>query len=137
MKKQRKIIIASFIYFVIVIENNNGEIPPKLKQAYFKVKNIVQGNITGNLSDNSLLQVMEVQKELNKILANIDYNIDYLLASVTILAEYYEQLKGKKKYFYPMSHKEILALQDKLLEDSTAASETFEFCEFLVKELLK
>ena len=64
--------------------------------------------------------------------------MNYILLSVTILAEYYEQMRGKKKHFAPMSHKQILALQDECLElDDSTANDTFEVAEILVRELLR
>ena len=136
MKKQKQVITASFIYFVALIDKNGGKIPPYLKKAYSKVKFIVQGNLEGNISDKAMSQVLDTQRRINEIIKDVNYDIDMLLTSVTILAEYYDQLRGKKKHYYPMSLKEILELQDELLEDCEHIDSTFEYCEFLVKELL-
>ena len=128
MNKQAKVLFASFIYFALIMEQNE-DIPDSLKRLYRKL-----AKITSMYKDN----MEDLLLEINDIIQDKHYEIDYLLASVTIIAEYYEQLKGKKKHFQPMKHKEILELQEECLEmEDKHADDTFEYCEFLVSELLK
>ena len=129
MNNQAKVIFTSFIYFSIVIEKNNWEISKELIRLYSKLK---------FLTKMYYKHLDTVVKEASAVIEKLDKDVDFLLLSVTILAEYYEQLRGKKKHFNPMSHKEILLLQDECLElDDSTAEDTFYVAEKLVKELLK
>lgn len=119
----------AFIYFALVMEQNE-EIPPKLKRLFFRLSKIT--SLFKDKLDDVLIDVNEKIKDYEQV------NIDYLLASVSIVAFYYEAMKGSKRLFTPLSHKEILELQDELLEISDAnANDTFDFCEYVVNKLLK
>ena len=123
--------MTAFIYFSIVMDKNNlsDKIPQKLKNMFRKL-----AWLTHKYSHN----YQNVVDELNVILKPIDKEIDYMLASITIIAEYYEQMRGKKRYFSPMSWKEINELQNECLELSDSnAGDTFDVCELIVKEFLK
>ena len=128
MNNQAKVIFASFIYFSLVMEKNDYKVSNELRRLYRKLSNLTR------MYENMLDTVVS---DMNRILKDIDKDVDYMLLSVTILAEYYEQLKGKRKEFNPMSHKQILMLQDECLEeDCTTANDTFEVAEIIVRGLL-
>ena len=128
MNKEAAIIIASFIYFAIVMEKNEV-IPPKLKTLFRKL-----GKLT-SMYDDDLTQYTE---EINEAIKDLDYQIDFLLASISIISCYYEHMRGHKRLFTPMSHKEILELQDELIEaNSDRVDATFDYCDILVSRLLK
>ena len=129
MSKESKVMFLAFIYFALVMEQNE-EIPPKLKRLFFRLSKIT--SLFKDQLDDVLIDVNEKIKDYEQV------NIDYLLASVSIVALYYEAMKGSKRLFTPLSHKEILELQDELLELSDAnANDTFDFCEYVVNKLLK
>lgn len=128
MNRHAKVMFASFIYFAMVLEQNDGEVSESLMKLYQKLAKITR-----------LYQkhLDEVTRELNAILRDLEKDVDYVLLSVTILAEYYDQLRGKKKHFCPMSHKAILALQEECLElDDSMAIDTCDVAELIVRELL-
>jgi hypothetical protein len=129
MPKEAKLMFLSFIYFSLVMEQNE-EIPKKLKQLFYKLSKITR--LYEHKLEDVLSEVNEKIKDYKKV------EIDYLLASVSIVAFYFEAFKGRKRLFTPFSHKEILELQDELLELSdTNANDTFDFCEYVVYEILK
>ena len=72
----------------------------------------------------------------NEIYLGIDYSTGTARQDK---AEYYEQMRGKKRLFTPMSYKEIVDVQDECLEvvSTEVANDTFDVCEILVKGLLK
>ena len=49
MNKEAKVLMASFIYFATIIEQNGGDIPPKLKKLYAALKAyFIEENKKGN-----------------------------------------------------------------------------------------
>ena len=127
MNKEAKVIIASFMYFALVVERNE-KMPEKLKKLYRKVGKI------SSMYQNQLTKCLE---DLNIIIKDLDYEIDYLLASVTIIASYYEHMRGCKRLFTPISHNDILELQDELINDNDKlVGSTFDYCDVLVKRIL-
>ena len=128
MNKEAKVMFLSFIYFALVMEQNE-KIPDKLKRLFYRLSKITR------LYEYKLNEVLEQVNAAIKDYPKVD--IDYLLASVSIVAFYYEQMKGKKRLFTPLEHSEIIDLMDELLEiDDSKANDTFDFCEFVVKKLL-
>lgn len=129
ISNEAKVMFLSFIYFALVMEKNGGDVGEKMRRLFYKLSRITK------LYENYLQDVLN---EANNILKDYEADIDYLLASVSIIAFYYEAMKGKKRKFEPMSHKEILLLQDELLEaDDRLANSTFDFCELIVNKMLK
>lgn len=131
MNNQAKILMASFIYFAIVMDKNDlsDDIPKDLKKLFRKL-----GWVTQKYSH----KYQEVNDEMNVILKDVNKSVDYMLMSVSIIAEYYEQTRGKRRYFTPMSWKEIVKLQDECLELSDKnAKDTFDVAEIIVREFLK
>ncbi len=131
MNTQAKVIFASFIYFAMFLDLNKkaSNIPEELKRLFR-----ILARLTKMYSHN----LVQIEKEMNDILKNINKDVDYLLLSVTIIAEYYEQTKGKKRLFTPMSWEQINNLQNECLELSDKnATDTFDVAELIVKELLK
>jgi len=128
MSNEAKVMFLSFIYFALVMEQNEN-IPHKLKRLFFKLSKITK--MYESKLDDVLIDVNEKIKDYKKV------DIDYLLASVSIVAFYYEVMRGRKRLFTPLSHGEILELQDELLEISdTNAKDTFDFCEYVVGKIL-
>jgi len=131
VNNQAKILMASFIYFAIVMDKNDlsDDIPKDLKKLFRKL-----GWVTQKYSH----KYQEVNDEMNVILKDVNKSVDYMLMSVSIIAEYYEQTRGKRRYFTPMSWKEIVKLQDECLELSDKnAKDTFDVAEIIVREFLK
>ena len=131
MNNQAKVLMASFIYFAIVMDKNNlaDNIPEDLKKLFRRL-----GWVTQKYSH----RYQEVNDEMNEILKDVHKEVDYMLVSVAIIAEYYEQMRGKKRYFSPMSWKEIVNLQNECLELSDKNfKDTFDVAELIVRELLK
>lgn len=128
MPKEAKVIFLAFIYFANLHEHNN-EIDKDLLKLYRRL-----GKLTLMYKydlDNIVADINEVIKDYPPT------DIDILLASVTIIAEYYDQTKGGKRLFTPMSHSDILDLQDELLgQDYDKDTRTLDFCHFAVKALL-
>ena len=139
---QRRIMLVSFMYFSMVIKINKIEPSQYLISMYRNV-----GRIT-----NSYRKYMEEDMSvINKIIKRFEsensekenLEIDYLLASVSIISSFYDQTKGKKRFFYPMSYKDILELQDEIIDDLTEKDSefmiknTFDFCDYVVREILR
>ena len=131
MNPQAKVLFASFIYFSIIMEKNDmlDNIPPNIKKVF---KNL--SDITKMYSHH----YRDITDELNVILKDIDKDVDYMLLSVSIIAEYYEQMRGRRRYFTPMKWDEIVKLQEECLELSDKdAVDTFDVAELIVERLLK
>ena len=130
MNNQAKVIVASFIYFATVMEKNEivDDIPKGLKKLFRKVAWI---------SEKYSKHLELVTNEINEILKDVDKEIDFMLISVSLISEYYEQMKGKKRLFTPMSYAEIVDIQDECIElNNKNANSTFDVCEILVRGLL-
>lgn len=129
MSNEAKVMFLSFIYFALVMEQNE-KIPDNLRRLFYRLSRITK--MYDYKLDDVLIEVNEKIRDYKTV------EIDYLLASVSIVAFYYEAMQGRKRLFTPLSHKEILELQDELLElNDTNANDTFDFCEYVVKEMLK
>ena len=139
---QRRIMLASFMYFSMVMKINRIEPNQYFINLYRNV-----GRIT-----NSYRKYMEEDvNEINKIIKSFEsknsekenLEIDYLLTSVSIISSFYDQTRGKKRFFYPMSYKDILELQDNIIDDlrekdnEFMIKNTFDFCDYVVREILR
>jgi len=128
---QAKVILASFLYFSVVLEKNNmlDKIPNDLKKLFRKL---------GFISQKYQQHIASVTDEIDIITKDCKYDVDFLLLSVSMLIDYYDQVSGKPRYFTPMSCKEIVTLQDEILDTapSDLVDNTFDFSELLVKGLL-
>lgn len=129
INKEAKCMFLSFIYFANLLEHN-VEIDERLKKLYRTLAQITR------MYKHRLEDIVEDINEQIK-----DYpttQIDILLASVSIIAEYYEQTSGRKRLFTPMTHKDIYALQLELLDnDETINDNTLTYCRHVVEKLLR
>ncbi len=131
MDKQAKVIMASFIYFAIVLEKNEtaDKIPESLKTLFRKIAWI---------SEKYKSQTKLVTDDLNEILKDTDVDVDFMLLSVSLISEYYTQMRGKKRLFTPMKWNEILDMQEECMQLSDKNTlDTFDVAETIVKGLLK
>jgi len=142
MKKKNKIkkpsaqyilMFSAFAWFAQVLEMNKENEPnPRLLRLYLNLAK------NANINEEKRKLVMErIQEVLNKI--STEKTVDYLLLSLCILGEYYDQLRGKKKHYQMMSHKDIVELQDEVLEGMPRDiwEPTMDFATEYVKEILK
>ena len=131
MNNQAKVLMASFIYFAEVIEQNNmaDNIPKDLKTMFRKLSFITQ-KYHKHLDD--------VVLELNSILKPINKDVDFMLMSVSLITEYYRQMRGKKRHFTPLSYKDIVTIEDECIEMSRLnVNDTFDIAEMIVEKLLE
>ena len=127
MNNQAKIILASFMFFAISIYDEE-EISPKMRKLFRKLS---------WLSEKYKHHSKALEDEINIILQPLNQEVNLMLLSVSLISEYYEQMKGKKRYFTPMSWSEIVDVQDECIAlNKTNVDNTFDICEILVKELL-
>lgn len=143
---QRKIMFASFGFFAVIFEKNKI-IPKTLMNYYQKLGHITRGYeryMTKDWEDiNRVVQRYENQQK-KKGLSDKEMEIDYLLASVSILATYYELTsKGIKRWFYPMNYEQILNVQDEIIDEleredlGYMVNQTFDFVDYLVKKIFQ
>jgi hypothetical protein len=135
---QAKIMFIAFSYFSIVLEENKKSevnLHIKLKNMFHPLARI--SFMYQHLLEETVNDVSEAVKEWNK-----DSSVDYLLLSVSIIVDYYEVLKGKKRYFSPMKCEDILDLQEECMgqiekeRKDNMINNTFDFSEFLVNKIL-
>lgn len=130
MNKEAKVLFLAFIYFSNLMEENQDlTLSDEMRQLFFKLAYTTR--MYKHKLDDILIEANEILKDYPS------KNIDLLLASVTIIAEYYDQTKGKKRLFSPMSYKQILDLQCSIMDDDFERDKnTIEYCAFLVNKLL-
>lgn len=110
-------------------ENQDLTLSDEMRQLFFKLAYTTR--MYKHKLDDILIEANEILKDYPS------KNIDLLLASVTIIAEYYDQTKGKKRLFSPMSYKQILDLQCSIMDDDFERDKnTIEYCAFVVNKLL-
>lgn len=142
--KEAKILLIAFIYFSLVIRENkkNDEeiLNTKMRNIFYPLAKV--SSMYKHLSKEATKTVDELSKKWNK-----KDRIDYLLLSVTIVAVYYEEFKGKKRNFSPLKTEDVLEIQDECIEmindeikNKNEADDmienTFLFSEFLVSYIL-
>lgn len=130
MNKEAKVLFLAFIYFSNLMEENQDlTLSDEMRQLFFKLAYTTR--MYKHKLDDILIEANEILKDYPS------KNIDLLLASVTIIAEYYDQTKGKKRLFSPMSYKQILDLQCSIMDDDFERDKnTIEYCAFVVNKLL-
>lgn len=134
MNKEALCVFAGFAYLTNVIDENNGEIPHRLKVLYSQATKITL--MYEHTLDESVSTINEIVKEYPK------KSIDLLLTSVTVFSEYMEQMRGKKRTFTPMKYEHIKEIQDEIEEelhnngDKEKVYDTYDFCHWLVKKIL-
>ena len=143
---QRKIMFASFGFFAIIFEKTKT-MPKTLMNYYQKLGHITRGYeryMTKDWEDINRVVLRYENQQRKKGLSDKEMKIDYLLASVSILATYYDLTsKGIKRWFYPMSYEQILDVQDKIIEDldkqefGYMVTQTFDFVDYLVKKIFQ
>lgn len=129
---QMQIIMTAFGFLSIFMEQNKEKLNDNFKRLFRKLAKVTQ------LYEN---KIDEFTKSSNEIIKKINFtkDVDYILVSVTIIAEYYEQLKGKKRYFSPLSFKKILQLQEEAIEynkNGDIINDSMDFAELFVKNSL-
>ena len=129
---QLLIVFSAFSFFAHFMDiNKENEIDPKLLSLFKTLARLCK------CSEEELHTRAE---DFNKVIKALPAEeVDFVLLSVSILAEYYQQLKGKKRYYTPMSHDNILELQEECLEDMPRELwvATFDYAEKLVKLILR
>lgn len=135
-KKENKeilVIFASFSWFAQVLEANrdNGSVTPDLMSLYRKLAGLCMCN-----QEDLSKRVSKINTVVKS--TNFSKSVDYLLLSITIIAEYYLQMRGKKRLYSPMTHSQIIELQDEALEGMPTQlwRDTFDYAEFIVNGLL-
>ena len=109
--------------------NNLDNIPDNYKKMFRKLS-----WITEKYKKNCSSTIEEV----NEILKPINKYIDYMLMSVSLITEYYRQMRGKKRHFTHISYNEIVSVEEECIEKSNLnINDTFDIAEILVRELLK
>ncbi len=127
-------LFASFSWFAQVIELNkdNNSITPELMNLYKKLARLC-------LCNQKVLS--ERTSRINAIVkkSKADMSVDFVLLSVSIIAQYYELMRGKKRLYTPMSHKQIIELQDEAMEgmETQLWKDTFDYAEYITAEILK
>jgi len=142
---QRKVMFASFGFFAIVFEKVD-DITPELTR-YFrklgKITKMYEKYMNKDWEDINRVVLKYESQQKKKGLSEKEMEIDYILASVTIIAVYYEMTKGHKRWFYPMSNEQIINLQDEVIEDleekdlGYMINQTFDFVDYLVKKIFQ
>lgn len=146
-KRQRITIHAAFGFFVTIMNKNKDiELTEDFKRIFRKLT---------LLTDALKKYLVEDLKAVNKIITELEkertaqgkskkeLEIDYILASVTMVANYYEFTKGQKRYFSPMSYEQILIIQDEAIEMITEQgqeyliNQTFDYTEQLIKRIFE
>ena len=123
--------MASFIYFAEVLAQNDmaDNIPEDLKTMFRKLSFMTQ-KYQKHLDD--------VILELNAIIKPIDKDVDFMLMSVSLITEYYRQMRGKKRHFTPLSYDDIVTIEDECIEMSKLnVNDTFDVAEIIVEKLLE
>jgi len=125
-------IFASFCWFATVLEMNKDIEPasPKLLALY---KNLARLSLCTEEQRKARIAIID-----QAITDLPTADVDFLLLSVTVLAEYYAQSSGSKRFYTPMSNKDILMLQDEVLEGMPKSiwKPTFDFAEQFVSKIL-
>lgn len=127
-------IFTAFAYLTNVIENNNGVIPERLKFIYNRSTKIML--MYKQWHEIMIEQINEIVKYYPTT------EIDLMLTSVAIFAEYYEQMRGRKRTFNPIDYKHIDEIRNEIeselieLGQQNKVFDTYDYCYSTVKKIL-
>jgi len=128
--KEACVIYLSLGFFVEILHLNDFNIDPRYIQLYKGVKHASQMYAR---HDETI--IAHINKTVNSI--PLEGEIDAMLASISVIAFYYEQLQGKRRIFAPMSHEHVLEIQCLHLDHNyDTEKRTLDFCEAVVFKLL-
>jgi len=133
INNQAKVVLTSFMYFSLYANSckkNNKEIQEDIKKLFERMITTVK------MYKPLMFDVLEEVKIITKDFGEKDVNS--ILAAITLVIEYYEQIQGKKRLFTPMKLEKAVNMQCQILEtDDSFAKDTFDYCSFIVSSLLK
>lgn len=147
IKRQRIVMQAAFGFLATILDKNKDiELSDGFKRIFRKLMILTESLKKYLIEDlktvNAIIKQHE-KEQIEKKKSGKELDIDYILASVTMIANYYEYTMGQKRYFYPMSYEKILLIQDEVIEDLIAKdkeyliNQTFDYTEYLTQNILK
>lgn len=128
-QRELSIMFLSFGFFTTILEYNNGKVDDDFRDVFLGVKFIIEKEMKRN--GNAII------KRVNKLSQSIarDFTMDMALASVSVIAMYYESVK--RPLFSPMSWAKIREVQNTYLDiDYQIEKNTLDYCEALVQKIL-
>ena len=130
---QAKVILTSFMYFSLYANSckaNNHEVPEDIKKLF--ARTITTIKMYKPYMFDVFKEVQEITKDFG------DKEVNSLLTAITIIIEYYEQTKGRKRLFNPMSIDKAVDMQYEILDQKdNFVEDTFDYCSLVVSNLLR